>query len=75
MRKLMLLLLVLPFLVLGAPPAQAATCTIDAPTEPITGQVGTEFTYFITVTDCASSNKHPDLQGRRRPPSRGHKAV
>lgn len=63
MRKLMLLLLVLPFLVLGAPPAQAATCTIDAPTVPAsTGQVGTELTYFITVTDCASSNKIPTFR-------------
>ena len=75
MRKLMLLLLVLPFLVLGAPPASGRDVHHRRPTEPITGQVGTEFTYFITVTDCASSNKQPYLQGRRRPPSRGYKAV
>lgn len=63
MRKLMLLLLVLPFLVLGVSPAQAATCTIDAPSMPAaTGQVGTELTYFITVTDCASSNKIPTFK-------------
>jgi hypothetical protein len=62
MRKLMLLLLVLPFLVLGAPPAQAATCTIDPQSDPVTGQVGTELTYFITVTDCASSNKQPSFK-------------
>jgi hypothetical protein len=24
---------------------------------PVTGQVGTELTYFITVTGCVSSNK------------------
>jgi hypothetical protein len=58
----MLLLLVLPFLVLGAPPAQAATCTIDPQSDPVTGQVGTELTYFITVTDCASSNKQPSFK-------------
>lgn len=62
MRKLMILLLVLPFLVLGVPPAQAATCTIDPQTEPVTGQVGTELSYFITVTDCASSNKIPTFK-------------
>jgi hypothetical protein len=58
----MILLLVLPFLVLGVPPAQAATCTIDPQTEPVTGQVGTELSYFITVTDCASSNKIPTFK-------------
>lgn len=62
MRKLMILLLVLPFLVLGVPPAQAATCTIDAQNEPVTGQVGKELSYFITVTDCASSNKIPTFK-------------
>ncbi|MFJ5699819.1 Ig domain-containing protein [Arthrobacter sp. NPDC093139] len=62
MRKLLILLLVLPFLVLGVPPAQAATCTIDPQSEPVTGQVGTELTYFITVTDCASSNKIPTFK-------------
>ncbi|MGH3306956.1 MAG: Ig domain-containing protein [Nocardioides sp.] len=63
MRKLIPLLLVLPILVLTAPPAQAQTCTIDAPTVPATtGQVGTELTYFITVTDCASSNKIPSFK-------------
>jgi Putative Ig domain len=59
MRKLMLFLLVFPLLVFVAPPAQAATCTIDPQTEPITGQVGTELTYFVTVTGCSSSNKIP----------------
>jgi hypothetical protein len=30
--------------------------------ETVTGQVGTELTYFITVTGCASSNKQPSLK-------------
>jgi hypothetical protein len=56
MRKLLLVLLVLPLLVLGAPSAsaQATTCTIDPQVGPVTGQVGTELTFFITVTGCAS---------------------
>jgi hypothetical protein len=28
----------------------------------VTGQVGTEFTFFITVTGCASSNKQPSFK-------------
>ena len=47
---------------LGAPSARAATCTIDPQVGPITGQVGTEFTYFITVTGCGSSNKQPSFR-------------
>ena len=63
MRKLLPLLLVLPILVLTAPPAQAAcTVTPQPPDQPITGQVGTEFTYFIDVSDCASSNKQPTFK-------------
>ena len=62
MRKLLPLLLALPILVLGAPSAQAATCAIDPQVEPVTGQVGTELTYFITVTGCASSNKLPSFK-------------
>ena len=62
MRRLLLLVLALPLLVLGAPSAQAATCTIDPQIEPATGQVGTELTYFITVTGCASSNKQPSFK-------------
>jgi hypothetical protein len=62
MRRLLLLLLALPLLVLAAPPAQAATCTIDPQTGPVTGQVGTEFTFFITVTGCASSNRIPSFK-------------
>jgi hypothetical protein len=64
MRKLLLLLVALPLLVLGAPSAsaQAATCTIDPQVGPVTGQVGTELTFFITVTGCASSNKLPSFK-------------
>jgi hypothetical protein len=62
-RKLPLLLLALPLL-LGAPSAsaQSTTCTIDPQDGPVTGQVGTEFTYFITVTGCASSNRQPSFR-------------
>jgi hypothetical protein len=64
MSRMLLLLLALPLLVLGAPfpHAQAATCTIDPQVGPVTGQVGTELTFFITVTDCASSNKQPSFR-------------
>lgn len=62
MRRLLVLLLALPILVLSAPPAQAATCTIDPQDGPVTGQVGTEFTFFVTVTGCASSNKQPSFR-------------
>ena len=64
MRKLLLLLVALPLLVLGAPSAkaQATTCTIDPQDGPVTGQVGTELTFFITVTGCASSNKQPSFK-------------
>jgi hypothetical protein len=58
MRKLLLLVLALPLL-LAAPSAQAATCTIDPQDGPVTARVGTELTYFITVTGCASSTKQP----------------
>jgi Putative Ig domain len=62
MRKLLVLLIALPLLALGASPAQAATCTIDPASGPIAGQVGTEFTYFVTVTGCSSSNKQPSFK-------------
>lgn len=63
MRRLLLLLVAaLALLTLQVPAAQAATCTIDPPTEPVTGQVGTELTYFVTVTGCASSNKQPSFK-------------
>src|SRR5918995_65524 len=61
-RRLLILLVALPLLVFGSPSAQAATCTIDPQTEPVTGQVGTELTYFITVTGCSSSNKLPSFK-------------
>jgi hypothetical protein len=64
LRKLLLSisLLALPLL-LGAPSASAqSTCTIDPQDGPVTGQVGTEFTFFITVTGCASSNKQPTFK-------------
>ena len=63
MRKLLLLFLAIP-LMLGAPSAsaQSTTCTIDPQDGPVTGQVGTEFTFFITVTGCASSNKQPSFK-------------
>ncbi len=65
--RLLVLLLALPLLVLGAPSAQAqaATCTIDPidPQDPtLTGQVGTEFTVFITVTGCSSSFRTPTFR-------------
>jgi hypothetical protein len=62
-RKLLLSFLALPLL-LGASPASArsTTCTIDPQDGPVTGQVGTEFTFFITVTGCASSNKQPSFK-------------
>jgi Putative Ig domain len=62
MRRLLLLLLALPLLVLAAPSAQAATCAIDPQTDPVTGQVGTELTFFITVTGCSSSNRIPSFK-------------
>ena len=58
MRKFLLLVLALPLL-LAAPSAQAATCAIDPQDGPVTARVGTELTYFITVTGCASSTKQP----------------
>jgi hypothetical protein len=64
MRRLLLVLVAFPVLVLGASSAsaQAATCTIDPQVGPVTGQVGAEFTFFITVTGCASSNKLPSFR-------------
>jgi hypothetical protein len=64
MRRLMFLTLALPLLVFGAPSvhAQAATCTIDPQDGPVTGRVGTELTFFITLTGCASSNKLPSFK-------------
>ena len=63
MHKPLLVLLAFSFLV-GAPSAsaQSTMCTIDPQDGPVTGQVGTEFTFFITVTGCASSNKQPSFK-------------
>jgi hypothetical protein len=50
MRRLLLLPVALPLLVLAALSAQAraATGTIDPQVGPVTGQVGTELSFFIT---------------------------
>ena len=56
-RKVLALLLAIPFLVLfGAPAAQAQGCEI-VPETLADGNVGTEGTWFITVTGCSSSQK------------------
>ena len=63
MRRLLFLIVALPLLVLApSAHAQAATCTIDLQVGPVTGRVGTELTFFITVTGCASSNKLPSFK-------------
>ena len=62
MRKLLALAVALPLLLLAAPSANAATCTIDPPTGPVTAQVGTELAFFVTVTGCASSTKQPSFK-------------
>ncbi len=62
MRKVLALLLAIPFLVLfGAPAAQAQPCEI-APETLADGNVGTEGTWFITVTGCSSSQKLPSFK-------------
>src|SRR5215207_5997404 len=61
MRKLLVLLLALPFVVFGAPAAQAQTCEI-VPETLTDGNVGTEGTWFITVTGCSSSQKLPSFK-------------
>jgi Putative Ig domain len=60
MRKLFLLILVFPFLVLLAPPAHAA-CTVTT-TELPNGTVGTGYANFIDVADCGSSDKDPSFR-------------
>ena len=54
MRKLLLLLLVLPLWCSEHPPP-GTPCTIDPQVGPVTGRVGTELSVFITVTGCAAS--------------------
>jgi hypothetical protein len=56
------LFLALSLLLAASPTAQSTTCTIDPQDGPVTGQVGTEFTFFVTVTGCASSNKQPSFK-------------
>ena len=63
MRRLLFLILALSLLALApSAHAQTATCTIDPQDGPVTGRVGTEFTFFITVTGCSSSNKIPSFK-------------
>jgi hypothetical protein len=54
------LLLALPFVLFGAPAAQAQTCEI-VPETLSDGNVGTEGTWFITVTGCSSTQKLPSF--------------
>jgi hypothetical protein len=57
------LLLALPLLLIASSAsAQSTTCAIDPQSGPVTGQVGTELTFFVTVTGCASSNKQPSFK-------------
>jgi Putative Ig domain len=61
-RRILVLLLALPFLVLfGAPAAQAQGCEI-VPETLADGNVGTEDSWFITVTGCSSSQKLPSFK-------------
>jgi hypothetical protein len=60
-RKILALLLALPFVLFGAPAAQAHTCEI-VPEALADGNVGTEGTWFITVTGCSSSQKLPSFK-------------
>jgi Putative Ig domain len=60
-RRILVLLLVLPFVMLGAPAAQAQTCEI-VPETLADGNVGTEGTWFITVTGCSSTQKLPSFK-------------
>ena len=60
-RRILVLLLVLPFVMFGAPAAQAQTCEI-VPETLADGNVGTEGTWFITVTGCSSTQKLPSFK-------------
>jgi hypothetical protein len=60
-RRILVLLLVLPFVMFGAPAAQAQMCEI-VPETLADGNVGTEGTWFITVTGCSSSQKLPSFK-------------
>jgi hypothetical protein len=60
-RKILVLLLAVPFVVFGAPAAQAQTCEI-VPETLADGNVGTQGTWFISVTGCSSSQKLPSFK-------------
>jgi len=60
-RKDLALLLAVPFVLVAAPAAQAQGCEIVP--EPLAdGNVGTEDSWFITVTGCSSSQKLPSFK-------------
>jgi hypothetical protein len=61
MRRILALLLALPFVLFSAPAAQAQTCEI-VPETLVNGNVGTQGTWFITVTGYSSSQKLPSFK-------------
>jgi hypothetical protein len=60
MRKVLALLLAVPFVQVGVAAAQT-TCEI-VPETLVDGNVGSEGTWFITVTGCSSSQKLPSFK-------------
>jgi hypothetical protein len=60
-RILAALLFALPFVLFGAPAAQAQGCEI-VPETLADGNVGTEDSWFISVTGCSSSQKLPSFK-------------
>ena len=61
MRKILALLLAVSFALVAAPAAQAQGCEI-VPGTLADGNVGTEDSWFITVTGCSSSQKLPSFK-------------
>jgi Putative Ig domain len=61
MRRILALLLAVPFVLFGPPAAQAQTCEI-VPETLADGNVGTEGAWFISVTGCSSSQKLPSFK-------------
>jgi Putative Ig domain len=61
MRKVLALLLAVPFVLFAAPAAQAQECGI-VPRTLADGNVGTEGAWFISVTGCSSSQKLPSFK-------------
>jgi Putative Ig domain len=61
MRRILALLLAVPFVLVGAPATQAQTCEI-VPETLADGNVGTEGAWFISVTGCSSSQKLPSFK-------------